>query len=264
MNKPDILTEIAAVTRRDLEKQKRLLPPETLASLCAAHHRAIRDFCGALKRPDRRSGTPKVIAELKKASPSSGVIRADFRPLELAPALEQAGAGALSVLTEPHYFQGAPATLSGVAKLVKIPLLRKDFIIDAYQIGQAWLWGADAVLLIAALLDQNELRALSRVAADHGLAVLGEAHTEAELERLLAVDEIRAVGVNCRDLRTFRTDWDGAARLLDLIPADKTAVAESGIAAAADLRRLPADAFLIGTTLMKADDPAAKLKELLS
>lgn len=264
MNKPDILTEIAAATRRDLEKQKRLLPPSELDGLCVAHHREIRDFYGALKRSDRQSGTPNVIAELKKASPSAGLIRADFRPLELAQALEKAGAKALSVLTEPHFFQGAPTTLSGVAKLVKIPLLRKDFILDDYQIKQAFLWGADAILLIAALLDQAELRSLSKVAAQYGLAVLGEAHTEEELERLLAIDDIRVVGVNCRDLRTFRTDWDGAEKLLTLIPADKVAVAESGIANPADLHRLPADAFLIGTTLMKAADPAAQLRELLN
>lgn len=263
MNEKNILAEIAAVTRRDLVKQKAFLPEEEIRALCASCHREKRDFYHALRRENRSSGTPKVIAELKKASPSAGVIRADFQPLTLAPALEKAGAAALSILTEPHWFQGSPAYLSGVSRLVKIPVLRKDFIVDAYQICQAKLWGADAILLIAALLDDRTLRDLAQTAAELELAVLGEAHDQAELDRLLAVAEIGAVGVNCRDLKTFRTDWAGLDALLRRIPADRVAVAESGIKSAADMAALPADAFLIGTTLMAADRPDAKLRELL-
>ena len=263
MSEANILAEIAAVTRRDLEKQKTLLPEHEIRALCAGHHREKRDFYAALRRENRLSGAPRVIAELKKASPSAGVIRADFQPMELAPMLEKAGAAALSVLTEPHRFQGRPAYLSGVARLVKIPVLRKDFIVDAYQLCQAKLWGADAVLLIAALLDAPAMRELARQAAGLGLAILGEAHNEAELEQVLNTPEIGAVGVNCRDLKTFRTDWAGLDSLLRQIPADRVAVAESGIRSASDMAQLPADAFLIGSTLMAAADPAAQLRELL-
>ena len=263
MSEANILAEIAAAARRDLEKQKKFLPEEEIRSLCASHTREKRDFYRALKRENRAAGLPKVIAELKKASPSAGLIRADFAPMSLAPALEKAGAAALSVLTEPHWFQGSPAYLSGVSRLVKVPVLRKDFIVDAYQIRQVKLWGADAVLLIAARLDDDAMRELAQVAAELDLAVLGEAHSQAELDRILKIQEIGAAGVNCRDLKTFRTDWAGLDSLLRQIPADRVAVAESGIRSAADMAPLPADAFLIGSTLMAAADPAEKLRELL-
>lgn len=262
----NILAEIAAVTRGDVERQKQFLPPDEIRRLCAAHGRGKRDFCAALRRPGRgegAAGRPRVIAELKKASPSAGVIRCDFQPLALAPRLEAAGAAALSVLTEPHWFQGSPAYLSEVSRLASVPVLRKDFVVDAYQIYQAELWGADAVLLIAAMLDAAALREFARVAADLGLAVLGEAHDAAELDALLAVPEIGAVGVNCRDLKTFKTDWEGLDALLRQIPGERVAVAESGIKSAADMEELPADAFLVGTTLMAAPDPAAALRGLL-
>ena len=263
MGEGNILEQIAARTREELEKQRQFLPADEIQRLCARHDRRKRDFYGALRRPGRAGGSPRVIAELKKASPSAGGIRCDFQPLALAPQLEAAGAAALSVLTEPHWFQGSPAYLSEVSRLVNIPVLRKDFIVDPYQIFQAELWGADAVLLIAALLAAPALGDFARIAADLGLAVLGEAHNDAELDALLAVPEIGAVGVNCRDLRTFKTDWAGLDALLRRIPAERVAVAESGIKSPADMARLPADAFLVGTTLMAAPDPAAALRELL-
>ncbi len=263
-NTPSILDQIVAATRQDLDKQRRLLPAADLMRLCEQHQRKIRDFARALRRsPDRRGGAPRVIAELKKASPSAGMIRADFKPLELARELEKAGAAALSVLTEPHFFQGAASTLSGVSKLVNIPVLRKDFIVDEYQIAQAYLWGADAVLLIARILDQSELIRLANAAHSFGLAVLGEAHSARELDRLLAVETIGCVGINCRNLADFSTDWESASALLDGIPADRVAVAESGIRNASDMAALNADAFLVGSLLMQNADPAAQLAQLL-
>jgi indole-3-glycerol phosphate synthase len=207
-----------------------------------------------------------VIAELKKASPSRGLIRADFRPRDLALELEAAGAAALSVLTEPHYFQGHPEVLRQAAGAVGIPLLRKDFIIHPVQLAEALDWGASAVLLIAAALTPDDYRRLYEAARASGLDVLSEVHSREELEVVLAAGA-HIVGVNSRDLKTFRTDLAGTAELLAAIPAGVVRVAESGIRDGADLaglRAAGADAFLIGETLMRAASPGDALRELLA
>jgi indole-3-glycerol phosphate synthase len=207
-----------------------------------------------------------VIAELKRASPSKGLIRADFQPRELAAELAEAGAAALSVLTEPHYFQGSPEALMEAACSVPLPLLRKDFIIHEVQLAEALEWGASAVLLIAAALSAEEYPRLYRAARAAGLDVLSEVHDQAELETVLAAGA-QIVGVNSRDLKTFRTDLTGTAELISRIPAGTLRVAESGIRDGADLRRLMdagADAFLIGETLMRAPSPGVALRALLA
>ena len=207
-----------------------------------------------------------VIAELKKASPSKGMIREDFRPLELAAELEKAGAAALSVLTEPDCFLGSLRTLEEVRKCVSLPLLRKDFITTEYQILEARAAGADAVLLIAAALDKRRFAELHMFAKSLGLAVLCEAHSRTELE-MLAEGGAEIIGINARDLSDFSVSVERSLSLVGEIPAGIVRIAESGIRSAADIRRFReegADGFLIGETLMRAVSPGEKLKELLA
>ena len=255
----DILRTIVEANAAELAAAKAARP-------CAEVRAAALDtppppsFTAAL----RATPFPAVIAELKCASPSKGVIRAELDCAALAAELEGAGAAALSVLTEPHYFRGSLGNLRRARAACGLPLLRKEFIVDEYQIAEAREAGASAVLLIAALLDDARLRALCQCAHGFGLAVLAEAHTEAELERVLRTDA-DAVGVNARDLHTFRTSLDLSAALIRRIPAGRLRVAESAIASHEDLRALRtagADAFLIGETLMRAPSPGRKLREL--
>jgi len=206
-----------------------------------------------------------VIAELKKASPSKGLIRCDFQPLPLAKELEAAGAAALSVLTEQFYFRGSLEYLKTVSEEVNIPILRKDFIFDEYQIQEAAAFGADAVLLIAAALSKDTFRKLLDFAFEADLEVLTEVHTMTELEFVLTTDA-EVIGINSRNLKTFKTDLELTKKMLSSIPDDKVKVAESGIFNHADLVELKgqgADAFLIGEALMRAESPGQKLKELL-
>ena len=224
--------------------------------------RAVRKNCFA--NALRRDGF-NVIAELKKASPSKGIIRLDFSPVELALELEAAGAAALSVLTEKLFFQGSIHYLEEVSEKVKIPLLRKDFIFDEYQLQEASACGADAVLLIAAALSDDQFKMLFDKASELELDVLAEVHTMDELEFVLGTDA-EVIGINSRDLKTFKTDLDLTRRMLSAIPDDKVKVAESGIFTHADLAALKeqgANAFLIGESLMKAELPGKKLEELL-
>jgi indole-3-glycerol phosphate synthase len=230
----------------------------------AAARGACRDFRGALL--PRGDGRPRIIAELKKASPSKGLIRPDFDPAPLGVELAAQGAAALSVLTEPHYFQGCPQYLQTVARCVAIPVLRKDFIVDEYQIHEACAWGADAVLLIAAALDATAFRALYHVARAAGLAVLCEVHTRDELRDVLDVGA-EIVGINSRDLRTFKVDLATAETLAAAVPRGIVTVAESGIATREDIARLQRagiHAFLIGETLMRQPSPGQALRQLLS
>ena len=218
--------------------------------------------------PERslRGAMPGVIAEVKKASPSKGLIRADFRPVELARELEAAGAAALSVLTEPNYFLGSLDFLRDVAAAVKIPCLRKDFVFDDYQIREARECGASAVLLIAAMLDQKTLVRLAESARSCGLDVLGDAHDAEEVARLLD-SPATLIGVNARNLKDFSTDLARCEQLLSLIPPERCPVSESAISCAADIARLReagARGFLVGETLMRAPHPGEKLRELLS
>ena len=255
----DILEELSALRRADAEEAARTIPyGELLRQI--GRMAAPLDFRAAFQGKGVH-----ILAELKKASPSEGVIREDFRPVELARELAHAGAAALSVLCEPHRFHGGRAYLSAVRGAVNLPLLCKDFITLPYQVAAARVAGADAILLIAAVLPDERLLALRTLAQDFGMAALVETHTPEEIRR--AVDlGCEVIGVNCRDLRTFHTDPAITESLIGTIPADRTRIAESGIRTADDIRRLRAagaSGFLIGTTLMRAQRPADKLKELI-
>ncbi|MDR1727883.1 MAG: indole-3-glycerol phosphate synthase TrpC [Acidobacteriota bacterium] len=226
---------------------------------------AARPLRAALARAAGESPSGvAVIAEIKKASPSAGLIREDFRPLEIAASYAGAGAAALSVLTEEDFFRGGMDILSSVRAASPLPVLRKDFIVSAYQLVEARAAGADAALLIVALLGEARLAGLLEKAADLGLDALVEVHSEEELRTALRAGA-KLVGVNSRDLRTFKVDLEVARRLARLMPGDVFPVAESGIKTAEDVRWL-ADAgykgFLVGERLMRAPDPGAALREL--
>jgi indole-3-glycerol phosphate synthase len=230
-----------------------------------------RDFTAALRHP--RRGRLSLIAEVKKASPSAGVIRADFDPVAIAQQYEMAGATCLSVLTDERFFQGSLQYLRQIRQAVKLPLLRKDFIIDERQILQAAQWGADAVLLIVSILSDVKLKQLNDLATKAGLAVLIEVHDELELERALA-GGAKLIGVNNRDLKTFKVDLSTTQRLserLYSVPRPQSSelpllVAESGIYTNDDVERLArsrAQAILVGESLMRHQDIEEKVKELL-
>lgn len=259
----DILQELCALRARDADEGARAEPVEAL--LARPEARAPRPgFAAALRRP--AGAPPRVIAELKKASPSKGLIRADFRPAELAASLTDGGAAALSVLVEPHRFLGSSDNLALARSRSPLPLLWKDFIVDEWQVAKAAACGASAVLLIVAALADADLRRLLAFARSLGLDALVEAHDAAEIDRALAAGA-RVVGVNSRDLRTFKTDPDAAFRLLARIPPDRVRVAESGVRDAAGLRAAAdagADAALVGEALMRAPDPGAALREMLA
>jgi indole-3-glycerol phosphate synthase len=234
-----------------------------LERAAAAH--TPRGFRRQLRRVARDGNAVAVIAELKKASPSKGLIRADFRPSNLARDLEQAGAAALSVLTDEEFFQGSLDYLRQTSDNSSLPCLRKDFIVDEIQIVEARANRADAILLIVAALDQKELAGLAIAARSQGLDVLCEAHNEEELQRALDAG-CDLIGINSRNLQTFEVNLQTAFRLVEKIPATCVRVAESGIQSGADLGRLRSagyDAFLIGECLMKAEDPGEALKELI-
>src|SRR6266403_1596822 len=229
----------------------------------AATEHTPRGFRNQLRRVDQDGIA--VIAELKKASPSKGLIRADFRPSELARELERAGAAALSVLTDEHFFQGSLDNLRQASSSSSLPCLRKDFIVDEFQIVEARASRADAILLIVAALDQKELLSLAGIARSHSLDVLCEAHDEQELQRALDAG-CDLIGINSRNLRTFEVNLETAFRLVEKIPATCVRVAESGIQSGADLAHLRSagyEAFLIGESLMKADRPGEALAKLI-
>ena len=222
-----------------------------------------RGFRRALKEKSLTSVA--VIAELKKASPSKGLIRAEFRVDELAAELESAGAAALSVLTDEEFFQGSLENLRRASEAVKVPCLRKDFIVDEFQLLEARANSADAVLLVVAALTNTELNRLALPARLKGLDVLCEVHDEAELQRALDAG-FDLIGVNTRDLRTFKVDVETAFRLAERLPKNVVKVAESGIRSGEDIARLRAagyQAFLIGESLMRAERPGDALRELV-
>jgi indole-3-glycerol phosphate synthase len=225
-----------------------------------------RDFVGALRVTGAGGkGGPRVIAEIKKASPSKGVIRPDFDPVAIARTYAANGAKALSVLTDATYFQGHLSFLERISQAVTLPLLRKDFTIDAYQVYESRLAQADAVLLIVAALENGQLAELLALAQELDLAALLEVHTAYEVERILPLQP-SLIGINNRDLRTFQTDLETTLRLRPLIPPDVVVVSESGISTTEDMARLRekgVHAFLIGESLMRAADPGVKLRELL-
>ena len=228
----------------------------------AAEH-TPRRFRERLRRASQHG--PAIIAELKKASPSKGLIRADFRPAELARELERTGAAALSVLTDEEFFQGSLDNLEQASAATSLPCLRKDFIVDEFQIIESRTHRADAILLIVASLEQKELVAFARSAQAHGLDVVCEVHDEPELQRALDAG-CDLIGVNNRDLKTFNVDLATAFRLAEKIPSECVRVAESGIRSGADLARLRSagyDAFLIGESLMRAERPGEALNMLM-
>ena len=253
----NILAEIVEKLKPRLENRKRILPMEVLAEH-AAQAPARPKFAAAFHGDGLH-----VIAELKKASPSKGLIRKNFDVQSLATELAENGATALSVLTEPYYFLGSEDNLAIAAKTVSIPLLRKDFIFDEYQILEAKALGASCVLLISAMLSAERFVQLLEYAHNQGLDVLGEAHSEKELEMAVKAD---LVGINARDLRTFGTSLERSAELIRTIPKDRVAIAESAVRSRADMDMMTAagaKGFLIGETLMRAEQPGLKLKELL-
>jgi indole-3-glycerol phosphate synthase len=257
-----ILETIAEKTRLRVARAKESVTLEQIRSSCAHPPPApprSSTFEQALTAPGL-----SFICEVKKASPSKGVIADDFPYLHIAQAYEAAGAAAISVLTEPEYFLGDPRYLQEITAEVKIPVLRKDFVIDAYQLYEAKIWGAQAVLRICALLDADTLARYIKTAAELGLASLVEIHDEAEAEQALAAGA-RIIGINNRDLKTFNVDLGVTARLKKLIPAGVITAAESGIKSPDDIRALKdtgIDAVLIGESLMRAPDKRQFLAEL--
>ena len=244
-----ILNKIIDRTKFDLKKQKQKLPFNILQK-ALSYSRSPLDPLKSLK-----DGI-NIIAEVKKASPSKGVIRDDFDPLQIALEYERAGAWAISVLCEPHYFLGSIEYLGLVRRFVNLPLLRKDFIIDRYQIAQARIYGADMILLIAKALDIGSLKDLSSYANDLGLSVLMEIHDEEDLQKALECD-VRLIGINHRNLKTFDMDMELSLKLKELIPSDRVVVAESGLYSYNQILSLNQNGirgFLIGEHFMRQDD----------
>jgi indole-3-glycerol phosphate synthase len=258
-----ILDQLVAATARRLERDKAQWPPEELRARCDSLDRGASAGAGAFKGALRRPGL-SFICEVKKASPSKGLIAADFPYLEIAADYEAAGAACISVLTETEYFLGDDRHLSEIARAVSLPVLRKDFTIDPYQIYQAKLLGARAVLLICAILTPKQLCAWIELAERLGMAALTEVHDRRELETALAAGA-QLVGVNNRDLKTFSVDLRNSIRLRALTPPDILFVAESGISRRADVLLLQengVDAALIGETLMRSPDRRTALRRL--
>lgn len=257
-----ILERILRHKRAEVSDASRRVPLETLRRR-AAGAGATRGFVAAL-RSRAAAGEPAVIAEIKKASPSRGVIRADFDPASIARSYAGGGAACLSVLTDREFFQGGPEALQAARTACSLPVLRKDFIIAPYQVFEARAMGADCILLIAAALDDPALFELAGLATEHGMDVLVEAHDAQELERALRL-RLPMVGINNRDLRSFETSLDRTLELLPRIPEGTLVVTESGIHTGADIRRLRAEgvgAFLVGEAFMRAADPGTRLAEL--
>ena len=255
-----ILDKIVATKRGEIEQLKAALPERELrAALADAPE--VRDFFAPLAA----EGPIKLIAEVKKASPSKGVIRADFHPVDIARIYERHGASCISVLTDEPYFQGRLEYLRAIRAEVNVPLLRKDFLLDTYQLLEARVAGADAVLLIAECLDDCNLRKLHNEAIELGLTPLVEFYEEQNLERVLEAGAV-LIGVNNRDLRTFEVDLNHTIRIRSQIPDTCVLVGESGIAGRADAQRLEqagVDAMLVGEHLMRQADVGAAVDELL-
>lgn len=262
----NILEEIAAKTRERIAREKRRTPLSEIRRQAEARAAAERGS-GGFAFPFQKAlegDELAFICEVKRASPSKGVIAADFPYLQIAGEYEAAGAAAISCLTEPYWFMGSNLYLQQIAGAVSIPVLRKDFTVDPYMVYEAKALGAAAVLLICAILDDGALAACRQLADELGLSCLTEAHDEAELERAVKAGA-RIIGVNNRNLKDFRVDVDNSLRLRRLAPAGTLFVSESGIQTAADIQRLRqngTDAALIGEVLMRAADKKAKLAEL--
>jgi indole-3-glycerol phosphate synthase len=258
----DILNKILAVKAQEVAAAK-LQNPLAVMRLDALQAAPTRDFVAAI-RAKIAAGKPAVIAEIKKASPSKGVIREIFNPADIAASYAEHGAACLSVLTDEQFFQGSATYLQQARAACQLPVLRKDFIVDEYQIYQARAMGADAILLIAAALLLDEMKALEAVAQQLGMAVLVEVHNASELEVALQLST-PLIGINNRNLRTFEVSLQTTLDLLASIPADRIVVTESGIFTIADVQQMRAhnvQTFLVGEAFMRADNPGETLAKL--
>lgn len=261
---PDILKKIIAAKEREVRERRANRPLKELEAL-VQDAAPPRSFKGALKS-EIAAGRAAVIAEIKRASPSKGILREHFIPAEIARSYAQHGAATLSVLTDEQFFQGHDTYLTQARAASGLPAIRKDFLIDAYQIYESRVLGADCVLLIVAALNDTQLMELNTLAKELSLDVLVEVHDRHELDRALALKPT-LLGVNNRDLRTFETRLETTLELLDHIPQDPTVVTESGIHTRTDvalMRRHSVNCFLVGEAFMRADDPGAKLAALFT
>ena len=260
----DILARILATKRREIDEAKARAPLARLRETVKAQG-AARGFASAL-RAKVAAGKPAVIAEIKRASPSKGLIRADFDPARIARSYEANGASCLSVLTDREFFGGSADDLRAARAACALPVLRKDFIIDPYQVHESRAWGADCILLIVGALPATDLLALEAEAFACGLDVLVECHDATELETALRLRS-PLIGINNRDLRTFETRLETTLDLVERVPPDRLLITESGIAQPADVARLKASkvsAYLVGSAFMAAEDPGQELSRLFS
>jgi indole-3-glycerol phosphate synthase len=259
VNTGDLLTRLVVEARQDLQRRRYLLDSSRFEDFVAAYE--PKDFLGALRRP-----TLAVIAEMKQRTPSMGVLAEDYRPADIAHAYADGGAAAISVLTHMAGFGGRPEHIRQVRAATSLPILRKDFVTDTFEVAEARACGADAVLLIAAAYEATQLRDLVAVTKSRGVAALVEVHDERETEAALEAGA-QAVGVNHRNLRDFSVDLGLTERLRKLVPKQVVVVAESGIRGPEDARRMReagADAILVGELLMRSADPAAEIRGLTS
>jgi indole-3-glycerol phosphate synthase len=261
MAKADILKEIVQKKKERLALARQGLAEEQLKEKLKSLS-PTRPFIEAINKPHNIS----LIAEIKKASPSAGIIRQDFNHQEIARIYQEAGVQAISVLTEEDYFQGAPSHIDEIKSLVSVPILRKDFIFEPYQVYESRLFGADAILLIAELLTKEKLIELMQIADTLGLDYLVEVHDEKQLKKVLNLKNVPLIGINNRDLHTLELDFKITEKLFTLIPRDKVVVVESGIKSRQDvlfLKILGINAVLAGTVFMQAPDIAGKIEELM-
>ncbi|WP_020395064.1 indole-3-glycerol phosphate synthase TrpC [Thiolinea disciformis] len=262
MSTPDILQKIIATKWQEINERSQQVSLQTLREQ-AQQAEPVRGFLNAMQAKVA-AGQPAVIAEIKKASPSKGIIRENFDPPAIAKAYEKAGAACLSILTDAHYFQGHEDYLKAARSACLLPVIRKDFLVDAYQVYEARVLGADCILLIAAALDDGKLAELYALAYDLGMDVLVEVHDEEELQRALKLNP-PLLGINNRNLRTFTVTLDTTINLLAQVPANTLLVTESAIHTQADvalMRKHQVNAFLVGEAFMRAADPGEALHQL--
>lgn len=256
-----ILTEILEAKRKEVEEKKITFPKEKILKELSVG-KAGRDFKSAVSKG------PKInlIAELKKSSPSKGILREDFKPQDIARVFENSGAAALSIVTEERFFQGKLDYIKKVKEITSLPVLRKDFIIDVYQLYESLYFGADAVLLIADILSEKELKDFVRISESLNIEPLVEVHTKESLAKAVLLDSVKIIGINNRNLHNFQVDINTTARLKNFIPREKIVVSESGISSYKDIvhfKSIGVNAVLIGETFMSAKDIGAKVKEVM-